>query len=253
VNLAVNARDSMPRGGRLAIETTLLTLDASYVAQHPDASPGAHVMLVVSDTGQGIAPDVLPRIFEPYFTTKGPGQGSGLGLATTYWIVKQSGGHITVESDPGHGTTFKIYLPRAEAGEIEARSTLQREAPQGTETVLLVEDEPSVRRFAVETLRLSGYEVLEAENGVAALRIAASHPAPIHIVVTDVVMPQMGGGELALRLRDVVPGIRVLFTSGYTDKTNEHHGVLDPGVVLLPKPYLRDMLARRVREVLDQR
>jgi len=252
LNLAVNARDAMPRGGRLTIETANVELDPAFVRRHPGAQPGAHVALVVSDIGMGMDADTQAHLFEPFFTTKGPGQGTGLGLATVYGIVKQSGGYISVESELGRGTSFTIYLPRIEqAAEAVEPGSDAAGTPQGSETILLVEDEDGVRDLTREILEMSGYTVLEARHGAEALVVGEQHPGPIHLLVSDVVMPQMGGRELADRLRALRQGIKVLFMSGYMDDAIGHHGALDPGTNLLPKPFSPDALARKVREVLD--
>jgi len=254
VNLAVNARDAMSEGGRLTIETANVTLGSDYARSHAEVSPGEYVMLAVSDTGLGMTEEVKAHLFEPFFTTKEQGKGTGLGLATCYGLVKQSGGHIWVYSEVGKGTTFKIYLPRVE----EAVSGLpQHEAAapprRGTETVLLVEDEPSVREVAAHVLRDQGYRVLEAANGDEAFRLAQEYAnQEIHLLLADVVLPQMGGRELADRLKALRPDIKVLFISGYTDNAIVHHGALEAGVAFLQKPFSPTALARKVREVLDK-
>ncbi|HUG37788.1 MAG TPA: ATP-binding protein, partial [Candidatus Limnocylindrales bacterium] len=252
LNLAINARDAMPRGGRLTIETANVELDEAYAAQHPEVAAGHYVMLAVSDTGIGMDAATQARIFEPFFTTKDAGQGTGLGLATVYGIVKQSNGHITVYSEPRHSTTFRVYLPRVEAAmDTEADSGGPAPAPPGSETVLLVEDEPDLRELAAEVLASWGYTVLEAETPAAALRLSEAHDGPIHLVLTDVVMPGMSGREVADRLLSTRPAVKLLFMSGYTDTAIVHHGVLDPGTAFLPKPFTPDGLLWKVREVLD--
>jgi len=254
VNLAVNARDAMPEGGKLTLEAINVTLDEAHARQHSGVTPGEYVMLAVSDTGAGMTEEVKAHLFEPFFTTKEVGKGTGLGLATCYGIVKQSGGNIWVHSEPGQGTTFRIYLPRVEEeGEALPKRDKKGYLPRGTETVLLVEDEPSVRDVAARTLREQGYTVLEAATGDEALRVASEHGGKtIHLLLTDVVMPQMGGKVLAGRLRANRPDIRVIFFSGYPSEAIAHYGVLDPGTAFLLKPFSPAVLARKAREVLDR-
>jgi ligand-binding sensor domain-containing protein/signal transduction histidine kinase/FixJ family two-component response regulator len=252
LNLAVNARDAMPRGGRLTIETQNVVLDESYAHSNPDVAPGEYVLLAVSDTGCGMTTDVKGRVFEPFFTTKGPGKGTGLGLATVYGIVRQSEGHIMVYSEVGVGTTFKVYLPRAD-GELE--TTPQpvgiRSIPRGEETILLVEDEPTVRAVARHVLLACGYRVLEAEDGLEALQVARAYSGRIHLLASDVVMPNLGGRQLAEELQRQRTDVRILFLSGYTDDAVLRHGVLEAGVPFLQKPYTPSALVSKVREVLD--
>jgi nitrogen-specific signal transduction histidine kinase len=253
MNLAVNARDAMPRGGRLTIETANVDLDATYARSRPGVKPGPHVMLAVSDTGHGMEPEVLGHIFEPFFTTKEAGKGTGLGLATVHGIVKQSGGHIFVYSERGQGTTFKIYLPRVQAGKAaEAPATPPAELHRGSETVLLVEDEESLRRIVRECLEASGYSVIEARHAGQALELAEGRSAPIHLLITDVMMPGMSGSQLAAALTASHAETRVLYMSGYTDDAVVLHGVLAADVSFLQKPFTIDALARKVREVLDR-
>jgi two-component system cell cycle sensor histidine kinase/response regulator CckA len=251
-NLAVNARDAMPGGGKLIIETGNVELDAVYAASRPDARPGPHVMLAVSDTGHGMDPETLSHIFEPFFTTKELGQGTGLGLATVYGIVRQSGGQVLVYSEPGRGTSFKVYLPRFEA-ETEAVQVPAAvgAAPTGSETILLVEDEPALRVMIREMLDKAGYRILEGATPDEALAAAAGHAGPIHLVLTDVILPKMSGRQMADALRSGRPETRVLFMSGYTDDAISHHGILEPGTHFLEKPFTADGLLRKVREVLD--
>jgi PAS domain S-box-containing protein len=254
VNLAVNARDAMPSGGRLIMETANVILDESYADRHLEVEPGEYVLLTVSDDGEGMSEGIQAHIFEPFFTTKEKGKGTGLGLATVFGIVKQSGGHIRVYSEVGVGTTFKIYLPRvlADAGATSTLSaTHAAPAARGSETLLLVEDESGLRDLVRDILSVEGYRVLTAPDGVEALQIAGGHEGPIHILVTDVVMPHMSGKELADRLGSTRPEMRVLFTSGYTDDAIAHHGVLAEGVHFLSKPFEMEALIRKVRDVLD--
>ncbi len=252
MNLVVNARDAMPRGGKLTIETANAELDESYALEHPAVMAGPYVMLAVSDSGVGMDGITQARIFEPFFTTKEKGKGTGLGLATVYGIVKQSGGNIWLYSEPGRGTTFKIYLPRVDQPiELPAPTPAARETPRGTETVLLVEDDEAVRALARKMLAAHGYTILAAPSGADALELAASHAGPIHLLVTDVVLPGISGRELAARFESVRPGLKVLYTSGYTDEAVVHHGVLDAGIAFLQKPFSSGSLARKVRETLD--
>jgi two-component system cell cycle sensor histidine kinase/response regulator CckA len=254
LNLAVNARDAMPEGGNLTIETMNVTLDEGYTRSHIGIPPGPYVRLSVSDTGCGMPPEVKERVFEPFFTTKGKGQGTGLGLSTVYGIVKQSGGNIWVYSEPGQGTTFKIYLPRVDE---EADALPSREEtgylPKGNETVLLVEDEPSVRELAARILREQGYYVLEAANGEEAMHLISEHvKEKIHLLLTDVVMPQMGGKELVEQFRILHPYAKALFISGYTDKVIIQQSGFKSGELFLEKPFSPMELAKKVREVLDK-
>jgi len=253
MNLAVNARDAMPKGGKLTVTTANTTLDKNHLKNFPDMGAGDYVMLAIADTGTGMSEEVKAHLFEPFFTTKPPGTGTGLGLATCFGIVKQNTGHINVHSELGSGTTFKIYFPQVQSAIEPLRVRNQpTEAAGGNETVLLVEDEPVVRELAVATLREKGYTVVEAGNGEEGLRLAQQHDGKIDLVLTDVVMPVMGGKEMADALRTSHPDTKVLFTSGYTEDALGHHGVLRPGILFLPKPYLTATLARKVREVLDE-
>jgi CheY-like chemotaxis protein len=252
LNLVVNARDAMPRGGKITIETADVHLDATYVRDRAGLVSGPYVMMSVSDTGAGIDPEAKPHIFEPFFTTKEVGKGTGLGLSTVYGIVKQSDGHIEVYSERGRGATFKIYLPRstAAAGEAGAAPSVARPLG-GTESILLVEDEDLVRAVIRKTLEVHGYRVLEACDGADALRMLEDTSPEVDLIVTDVMMPQLTGPELARRAARRFQGLKVLFVSGYTDKAVIHHGLLGPGTAFMQKPFAPDALARKVREVLD--
>ncbi|HEY1239371.1 MAG TPA: PAS domain S-box protein [Bryobacteraceae bacterium] len=252
VNLAVNARDAMPTGGRISVETANVHLDENYVRTHIGVQPGDFVMIAMSDTGHGMDAATRQRIFEPFFTTKQQGKGTGLGLATVYGMVKQAGGDIWVYSELGKGTTFKLYFPRvqemvadAAVGEAEGRGA-------GGETVLVVEDEHAVRDLTVRMLKQLGYLVLTAASGVEALEISKSYAGRISALVTDVVMPEMSGRQVADQLLASRPDLKVLYLSGYTENTVIHHGVLDSGVDFLPKPFSREALGRKVREILGR-
>jgi PAS domain S-box-containing protein len=251
MNLAINARDAMSNGGKLTIETKHVVLDAAYARDHLGVTPGPHVMLAVSDTGVGMDAKTRSHMFEPFFTTKEKGKGTGLGLATVFGIVQQSGGTIWVYSEPSEGTVFKIYLPRAEAAVEVAAEAGMPMTLRGAETVLLVEDQDEVRQVAREILRRYGYHVLEARNAGEALLFCERHPRTIHLLLTDVVMPQMSGRELAERVASLRVEMRVLFMSGYTEDAILQHGILDSGFAYLQKPLVPESLARRVREVLD--
>jgi len=251
LNLAVNARDAMPQGGRLTIETGNVELDSTFAETHPGSSAGPHTMLSVRDTGTGMSPDVQAHLFEPFFTTKGVGKGTGLGLATVYGIVKQHGGYIRIESAPGAGTAVRIYFARV-APLTDAAPAPATDAPPavGSGTVLVVEDEGELRDLATEVLGIAGYTVLSAASPSAALDIAHRHAGPIHLLLTDVVMPEMSGRDLADRLVRTRPAMKILYMSGYTDDAIVHHGVLDPGTVLLQKPFTPDKLTRMVGDLL---
>jgi two-component system cell cycle sensor histidine kinase/response regulator CckA len=251
LNLVVNARDAMPQGGRITIEVRNADLDDTYVRDHLDAKPGTHVLLAVSDTGCGMDRPTLARMFEPFFTTKGE-KGTGLGLATVHGIVKQSGGHVTAYSELGRGTTFKVYLPRVSEQLSWARSDLAKAVrPHGTETVLLTEDEDAVRSLARRILQECGYVILEARDGAEAVRLAEEHDGQIHLMVTDVIMPGLGGREAAVQVAARHPGIKILYLSGYTDDAVVRHGILQAEVAFLQKPFSATALAVKVRAVLD--
>ena len=252
MNLAVNARDAMPAGGKLTIETSNVSLDEDYARYHAPLKPGNYVMLAISDTGAGMDAETQSRIFEPFFTTKGP-KGTGLGLSTVYGIVKQSGGYIWVYSEPGKGTTFKIYLPRV-ADMVESTAPVVAEsvaAEPGTETILLVEDEANLRYLARQFLEKQGYRVLEAADGAVAMQIVVAHEGVIHLLLTDVIMPGMNGRELAQRISEIRPNTKVLYMSGYTENVIGRNGTLDAGIRLLQKPFTLRDLKSKVREVLD--
>jgi signal transduction histidine kinase/DNA-binding response OmpR family regulator len=255
MNLVVNARDAMPSGGSLTIETADVYIDADYARRHVGVAPGPYVRLVVSDNGMGMDADTQARIFEPFFTTKAKGEGTGLGLSTVHGIVNQSGGHIWVYSEQGHGTSFKIYLPHVEeSSEYQTQASLPgMNAPSGSETVLVVEDDDIVRELVLETLKMFGYIVLAADCGAQAQQMYTDHEGPIHLLLTDVIMPGgQSGAQLAKALTANNPQMAVLFMSGYTDDTIVHHGVLEPGIAFIQKPFVPNDLAAKVREVLDK-
>lgn len=255
VNLAVNARDAMPAGGSLTIETANVAIDVSNARQYQPPMPaGDYVLLAVSDNGCGMDQKTLSLIFEPFFTTKEEGRGTGLGLSTVYGIVKQSGGFIWVYSEPGHGASFKIYLPRVPEENANSSAAELEEGPQpkGLETILVVEDECAVRGLVRGVLESAGYTVLEAANGEDAIRIAATYEKPIDLLLTDVVMPQIGGRQLAKMIEAMDPKIRIIYMSGYAEKAIVHHGILEHGAVLLQKPFAPYALVKKVREELDK-
>jgi CheY-like chemotaxis protein len=252
MNLVVNARDAMPDGGKLTLETGTVQLSDSFSARQLGIRPGQHVTISVSDTGVGMDEETQTHLFEPFFTTKNPGYGTGLGLATAYGIIRQSGGAIGIVSELGKGTTARIYLPVAEArADPVPEKTAAVERLTGAETILLVEDEARVRKLIVDVLAARGYRVLEATRGHEAVRLAAAHKGPIHLAVVDVVMPEMSGPDVIREIRAARPEMRVLYISGYTDEAIVHYGILESGAAFLQKPFLPDVLGRRVREVLD--
>jgi PAS domain S-box-containing protein len=252
MNLAVNARDAMPDGGKLRVETANVELDQAYAWQHAGAKPGHYVMLALTDSGTGIDAETLAHIFEPFFTTKEVGKGTGLGLATVYGVVKQSGGYIWVESKPGQGATFQIFLPRVEEPATSITSTAPlTETSGGSETILLVEDAESLRKLTRQFLESHGFRVLVAQNGEEAVEVEGEHSGKIDLLLTDVVMPGMNGRVLSERLLPKQPGMRVLYISGYTDSFIAGHGVLERGMALLHKPFTEDALIKKVREILD--
>lgn len=253
MNLVINARDAMPQGGKIIIETANVELDDTYVSEHLGAKSGAYVMLAVSDTGTGMDAATRARVFEPFFTTKEQGKGTGLGLATVYGIVKQNSGSIWVYSEPGQGTTFKIYIPRVEEEADTVRaSDMKQPMRGGKETILLAEDDEMVRAFAHHVLETNGYSMLSAANGTEALAECRKSQFPIHLMITDTVMPGLNGRELAEQVVALHPEMRVLFVSGYTDDIILEHGILKEGVDFLPKPFTPDVLMRKVRELLDR-
>jgi two-component system cell cycle sensor histidine kinase/response regulator CckA len=254
MNMVVNAHDAMPNGGKLMLETANVTFDEQSVGRYVELKPGDYVMLAITDTGAGMGAEVKARLFEPFFSTKGVGQGTGLGLSTCYGIIKQSGGHISVYSEPGRGTTFKIYLPQVEPpAKIPLQRLVSPDLPSGTETILLVEDDPALREMAATLLRRLGYTVLTAANGIEALSVKHDRSAGhIDLLFTDVVMPHMNGKELADRVRALYPHTKILFASAYTENAIVHQGVLNEGVALLQKPFTPSALAHKLRQVLDQ-
>ena len=252
VNLAVNSRDAMPQGGRLTIETSNVSLDENYARTHMGVQPGEFVMVAVSDSGTGMDLETRRRIFEPFFTTKAKGKGTGLGLATVYGTVKQAGGDIWVYSEPGRGTTFKLYFPRSKQPVANPLDGVTEQHQSGGETILVVEDEKAVRDLTVRMLRHLGYQILTASSGAEALALGKSHVGKIDLLLTDVVMPNMSGRQLADQLLKVRPETKVLYLSGYTENTVVHHGVLDKGVDFLPKPFTRENLSKKLREILGR-
>jgi CheY-like chemotaxis protein len=251
MNLCVNARDAMPAGGTITISIENTTIDRAFIANHQGAKPGPYVSLAVTDTGTGIGPEDVAHIFEPFFTTKHRGKGTGLGLSTVYGIVKQHGGFIYADSAPGKGSTFSVYLPAAAQRGDPREGPVDHAARGGPETILVVEDEAEVRQILVQALSALGYRVYEAADGLDALSLLRSADGGIDMVLTDVVMPRMGGMELCEAARAITPGIRFLFSSGYTEDTVHVGFVKKEGIFFLAKPYGIDTLAKKVREVLD--
>jgi len=251
MNLAVNARDAMPQGGKLMVETTNFHVDQAFATEQPEFRPGPYVLLCVSDSGVGMRPEIRQRIFEPFFTTKGPGEGTGLGLATVYGIIKQSGGHIEVYSEEGIGTTFRIYLPAVEEHVAVAPTAETLAATAGTETILIVEDDTAVRRVAVDVLEEEGYKLLVASGGREALEHVRKYTGQIDLLLTDLIMPEMSGRQVAEAVVALLPSIKVLYISGYTDDAVVRHGLLSDTVAFLQKPFTSTTLGSKVRDVLD--
>lgn len=251
MNIAVNARDAMPDGGKLTIETANVMLDAEYAAAHASVTPGPHVRIAFTDNGMGMDAETRSHLFEPFYTTKPPGKGTGLGLSTVFGIVKQSGGHIWVYSEPGSGTSFKLHFPVSGRAVSIKPPVVQTAARRGTETVLVVEDEPAVRKLAARIISGAGYRVLQAANGGEALLLCEQHVGDIHLLVTDVVMPGMSGRQLADRLATLRPELRALYMSGYTENAVVHHGVLEAGIQFIGKPLQKSELLDKIRSLLD--
>ena len=253
MNLAINARDAMPKGGKLTLETLNVELDEEYAAEHVDVEPGSCIMIAMTDSGCGMDEETSSMIFEPFYTTKESGKGTGLGLSTVYGIVKQSGGHVSVYSEPGKGTTLNIYIPRVESTcSEESIIEKQHTALKGSETILLIEDDDAVRRIVINMLEDSGYTILETSDGKDALRIFREDEGSISLVLSDVVMPGMNGRELVDQIEVLAPGIAVLFMSGYTDNAIQHHGVLEPGTAFIEKPFTKISLMQKIRDLLDR-
>jgi CheY-like chemotaxis protein len=251
LNLTLNSRDAMPDGGRLILETGWTYLDENYAARNDDIRPGRYALIAVSDTGNGIPPAIVDRVFDPFFTSKGPGKGTGLGLSMVYGFIKQSAGHIKIYTEEGHGTTIKMYLPPGNGGPLAAETAAIPFVEGGMETILVVEDDRLVRDHALTQLRSLGYETLEAANATEALAII-EEGHPVDLLFTDIIMPgAMNGRQLAFEVKRARPGIKVLYTSGYTENAIIHHGRLDSGVLLLVKPYRKTDMARMIRTALD--
>ncbi len=253
MNLAINARDAMPKGGKLTLETLNIEIDEDYAALRVDVEPGSYVMVAMTDSGLGMNEETQSKMFEPFYTTKGLGKGTGLGLSTVYGIVKQSGGDIFVYSEPGIGTTLKIYMPRVEGVSPKKNITEKHHtASHGNETILLIEDDVAVRGIVSDILEDSGYTLLEASCGSEALEICREHKDKIDLLLSDVVMPGMNGRELADQIEAMIPGIAVLFMSGYTDNAIQHHGILEQDTAFIEKPFTKFSLVRKIRDVLGQ-
>ncbi len=250
MNLVLNSRDAMPDGGKLIVETANVVIDEEYASSHADTTPGEYVMIAVTDSGAGMTREVREKLFEPFFTTKEKGKGTGLGLPSVYGIVKQSGGFLWVYSEVDQGTTFKVYLPRATEPQQTSHRTPTRNRNVGAETILLVEDDAEVRQVASRILRRNGYRVLEADNGAEALRVCENEEDEVDLIVTDLVMPEMGGSELAERIRENQPDARILFTSGYTEDAVFRQSLLHTGEAFLEKPFTPAKLANKARQVL---
>jgi len=252
MNLVINARDALPQGGKLIVETVNTTLDEAFTRKHPGSRAGRYVMISVTDSGTGMTLETLAHLFEPFFTTKDRGKGTGLGLATVYGVVKQSGGYIWVNSELGKGSCFKVYLPEIdEPVSAPVRTAPMGESFRGTETVLLVEDADALRKLAFTLLEQNGYQVLAAASGLEALKMLEGKPHRIDLLLTDVIMPGINGRALAERLAPLQPGLKVLYMSGYTNSAIADHGILDPGTKLLHKPFSEEELIQKVRDVLD--
>jgi nitrogen-specific signal transduction histidine kinase len=253
MNLVLNARDAMPQGGKIEIKTANVALDDTCSNTHQEVKPGPYVLLSFSDTGCGMDSKTMSRIFEPFYTTKPPGAGTGLGLSMVYGVIRQSGGYIWVYSEPAQGTTFKIYLPRIEETVTPSLGVAsEKHFAGGSETVLLVEDEPAVRELTIELLESAGYRVLEAMNGAAAISISKEYGETIHALLTDVVLPEMSGTVLAIQIKELRPDVKVLYMSGYTGNLAARHGVLASGSAFIQKPFTKQSLLNDLRDVLDQ-
>ncbi len=252
MNLTINARDAMPNGGRLEIETQNILFDEEYVKLHPEVEPGSYVMLAVTDFGEGMGKDVLEHLFDPFFTTKDKGKGTGLGLATAHGIIKQHSGQVFVYSELGKGTTFKIYFPACEKSVVVPEKKKDIVLSHGEETILVVDDEQSIRKLIVDTLKPLGYKCIEASCGTDAIKLAKNTPKDIHLLLTDVIMPGMNGKELSRVIKANHPAIKIMFISGYTENAIASHTILDAGVNYLPKPLTPTLLVEKIRQVLNR-